>query len=291
MVRSLTPITVRTKGSLLRITKRVAVVTLAAAAALGGLALGGALPASAAVNPSTFRLGPQAAHSGCDIALFSARVSAGTPAEVFASVDSSHPGHTCTGFVERSAAGKTKWAVASAKMALPSAGGLAGIANTGLVYDGPGYKARACVQPGGSSAVYCTSAVSLAKGAGIATSPRLSPSYARKVAEVFRAPSGSGGSPGVCGGTLASNTTAKKAGATVLAVLVSASDPCTAWIQSTANGGKTWTTVSPVVSWQGPGYPGVGAAFTAHYADGPGHLARLCVKDMTSKKTNCSGGW
>jgi hypothetical protein len=274
----------------LRITKQVATVTLATAAVLGGLALGGAVPASAATNPSTFRLGPEVTHSGCDIALFSARLSASTPAEVFASVDSTHPGHTCTGFVERSATGKTKWAVASAKMALPSVGGLAGIANTGLVYDGPGYKARACVQPGGTTAVYCTSALSLAKGAGTATSPRLSPSWARKVAEVFRVPSG-GGTPGVCAGDLVSSTTAKKAGATVLGLLVSSSDPCTGWIQRTANGGKTWTTVSAVVSWQGPGYPGTGAAFTAHYADGPGHLARLCVKDMTSKKTNCSGGW
>ena len=274
----------------MRITKRFAAVTLATAAAVGGLALGGALPASAATNPSTFRLGPEVTHSGCDVVLFSARVSASTPAEVFASVDSSHPGHTCTGFVERSATSKTKWAVASARRALPSAGGLAGIANTGLVYDGPGFKARACVRPGGTTAVYCTSALSLAKGSGTATSPALFASWARKVAEVFRVPAGSG-KPGVCAGTLASSTTAKKAGATVLAVLVSSTDPCTAWIQRTANGGTTWTTVSPVMPYRGPAYPSVGVAFTAHYADGPGHLARLCVKDMTSKKTNCSGGW
>ena len=108
MVRSLTPITVRMKGSLLRITKRVAVVTLATAATLGGLTLGGAVSASAATNPSTFLVGPETSHSGCDIALFSARLSASTPAEVFASVDSIHPGHTCTGFVERSATSKTK---------------------------------------------------------------------------------------------------------------------------------------------------------------------------------------
>jgi hypothetical protein len=67
-------------------------------------------------------------------------------------------------------------------------------------------------------------------------------------------------------------------------------DPCTAWIQATANGGETWTTVSPVVSYKGTSTT-EGLAFTAHYADNPGHLARLCVKDMTSKQLNCSGGW
>jgi hypothetical protein len=29
----------------------------------------------------------------------------------------------------------------------------------------------------------------------------------------------------------------------------------------------------------------------AHYADNPGHLARVCVKDLTSMKQNCSGTW
>jgi hypothetical protein len=277
------------KGSLLRITKRIAAVTVSAAAAAAGLALGGAVPAFAAANPSSFLLGPQVSHSGCDVALFSARLSASTPAEVFASVTSAHPGHTCTGFVERSVTGTTKWVVASAKAALPSAAGLEGIADTGLVYDGPGYKARACVQAAGSPAVTCTSAVSLAKGSGTATSPALSPSWQRGQAIVFR--TNSSGMAGACVGSLASSTTTKKAGASILGVLVSATDPCTAWIQSTANGGKTWTTVSPVVSYQGPAFPKEAAAFTAHYADGPGHLARLCVKDMTSKKMNCSAGW
>jgi hypothetical protein len=278
------------KGSLLHIMKRIAAVTVSAAAAAAGLALAGAVPASAATNPSSFLFGSGTSHSGCDVTLFSARLSASTPAEVFASVDSTHPGHTCTGFVERSVTSTTKWAVASAKVALPSVAGLEGIANTGLVYDGPGYKARACVQAAGSAAVYCTSALSLARGAGTATSPALSPSYVRKQVQVGRFPS-NGGTPGLCAGLMASSTTTKKAGATVLGLLISATDPCTAWIQSTANGGKTWTTVSPVVSYRGPAFPNAVGAFTAHYADGPGHLARLCVKDMTSKKMSCSGSW
>jgi hypothetical protein len=277
------------KGSLLHIMKRIAAVTVSAVAAAAGLALGGAVPAFAAANPSSFLLGPQASRSGCDVAFFSARLSAGTPAEVFASVVSADPGHTCTGFVERSVTGTTRWVVASAKAALPSVSGLAGIANTGLVFDGPGYKARACVQAAGSPAVTCTPAVSLAKGSGTATSPALSPSWQRGQAIVFRSPGS--GIAGVCGGTLGSSTTTKKAGASVLALLASTADPCTGWIQSSANGGKKWTTVSPVLSYRGPAFPKEAVVFTAHYADGPGHLARLCVKDMTSKKMNCSAGW
>lgn len=273
----------------MRITRRLATLTVTAAAA-AGLALTAAVPALAAAAPSTFLIGPAASHSGCEVTLFSARVSSRSPAQVFASVDSTHPGHACTAYVERSVTGKTAWAVASARVTLPSVPGLAGAADTGLVYDGPGYKARGCVRPAGSTAVTCTSALSLAKGAGTATSPALSPSWERKTAEVPRIPTG-GGNLGYCAGGLASSTTKKKAGTTVLGLVVSATDPCTGWLQSTANGGKTWTTLSPLIPVTGPAYPAEAVAFTAHYADNPGHLARICVKDMTSKKENCSGSW
>jgi hypothetical protein len=265
----------------------IAAVTVAAA----GLVCTGASPALAATNPSSFVLGPQLSHSGCDIALFSARRSSSSPAQVFADVDSSHPGHACITYVERSVTGKTGWAVASAKETLPSVSGLEGLANTGLVYDGPGFKARACLRVGGAAAVYCTSALSLAKGKGTATSPPTAPIFGRKQAQVVRTPASASGAPGVCVGELASSTTAKKAGAAVDGTLVSVTDPCTEWVQSTANGGKTWTTVSPIVSFTGPRFPGEAAAFTARYADGPGHLARVCVRDLTSNKQNCSGTW
>jgi hypothetical protein len=272
-------------------TRRRVTTILAASAAAAGLVFTGAVPALAAAAPSTFLLGPTTSHSGCEVALFSARVSSAAPAQVFASVDSTDPGRTCTAFVERSVTSKTRWAVASAKVAVPSVKGLEGIANTGLVYDGPGYKARACVRATGSATVSCTSARSLAKGTGTATSPALSPSYQRKVADVFRIPTSGSTTTGICVGILGSSTTTKKAGATVVGLVVSGADPCTTWIQSTANGGATWTTVSPILSVTGPALPGEGAIFTAHYADNPGHLARICVKDMTSEKQNCSGSW
>jgi hypothetical protein len=272
----------------LRVTKRIAALTLATTATATGLVFTGTVPAFAASNPTTFAVGPNTSHSGCAVALFYSRVSASTPADVSADVDSTHPGHTCTAWVERSGTKATKWTVASAKSALPSVGGLTGVANTGLVYDGPGYKARACVQAAGSSTVTCTSAMSLAKGSGTATSPALSASYERGTASVFRVTSS--GIGGVCVGLVASTTT-KKTGAKVVGLLASLGDPCTAWIQTSANRGKTWTTVSPVVSYKSATKTGEGAAFTAHYADNPGHLARICVKDLTSKQQNCSGGW
>jgi hypothetical protein len=282
---------VRSKGFLVRVVRRLGTAIAAVTVVAAGLVFTGASPALAATDPSSFVLGPQISHSGCDIALFSARRSSGTPAQVFAAVDSAHPGHACITYVERSVTGKTAWAVASAKETLPSVSGLEGLANTGLVYDGPGFKARACLRAGGSTVVYCTSAISLAKGTGTATSPPIAPIYGRKQAQVGRAPASASGTPGVCAGELASSTTTKKAGAAVVGTLVSATDPCTEWIQSTANGGRTWTTVSPIVSVKGPNFPDEAAAFTAHYADAPGHLARVCVRDMTSNKENCSGTW
>lgn len=267
------------------VTRRIVAISLTATAAAAGLALGGAVPALAAASPSSFTIGPTTARSGCAVFLLSARVSSTTPAQVSAYVTSTHPGHTCTAFVERSVTGKTTWSVASAKVALPSVRGLSGAAGTGLVYDGPGFKARACVQAARSTVVSCTSVVSLAKGAGTATSPALSASYQRGQAVATDTPQAG------CIGVLASSTTTKKTGASVLGVLGSLGDRCTAWIQTTANRGKTWKTVSPVVSYKSASRTSEAFAFTAHYADSPGHLARLCVKDMTSKKQNCSGGW
>lgn len=46
-----------------------------------------------------------------------------------------------------------------------------------------------------------------------------------------------------------------------------------------------------MVSYRSPNINTAVLAFTAHYSDGPGHLARLCVKDLTNKKQSCSGGW
>ncbi len=276
----------------MRVISRVGAVAVMAATA-AGLMLSGTLPAVAAAAvpaPSNFLVGPQASRSGCEVALLSARVYATGPAAVAAEVLSKHPGHDCTGWVERSpASGATRWTVASAKVLLPSGRSLEGIANTGLVSDGPGFKARACVRALTLGPVACTSAVSVAKGSGTATSPALAATYFQRQAVVFR--DGSGALAGACLGLLAGNTTSKQRGTSVLAALASEGSSCTGWIQVTANSGHTWVTVSPAVSYLSKGSNTDIIAFSAHYADGPGHLARVCVKDMTSKKQSCSRGW
>jgi hypothetical protein len=276
----------------MRTVTRIAALTAAATAAVAGLAFTGAVPALAAAAPTTFVGGQVISHTGCRVGLMYTRPSASTPSGAAAEVSSSAPGHTCVGFMERSpASGTAKWTVVSAEVALPSVRGLSGVANTGLVYDGPGYKARACVQAAGtaSSTVACTSAVSLGKGSGSATSPAFPASYTRRTALVVRSISPTQAS--LCVGVLNSSATTKKAGVAVRAMLDSEADPCTAWIQTRPSSGTTWTTVSPVVSFHSPNAKTDILAFTAAYADGPGRLARLCVEDWTNKRTNCSAGW
>lgn len=273
--------------------RSISVLAVAATATAAGLVLSCGASSVAAANPSGFLLGPSASHpDSCYVGLMDSRLSGSTPADVAAEVIVNHLVRhvTCTGWVERSFRSTTRWTVASAKVSVPAVAALEVIANTGLVYDGQKYKARACVQAAGSSAVSCTSAVTLAPGSGTATSPALSASYLRRSAYVVRV-SFTKAHGGACYAVMASSTTTKKPGTKVVSVLQSQREPCTAWIQTTANKGRTWTTVSPVVSFRDPSGSTFAVAFTAHYADNPGHLAQVCVKDMVSKKVNCSGGW
>ena len=108
----------------------------------------------------------------------------------------------------------------------------------------------------------CTSASTLAPDSGSATSPALSASYLRKSAIVVRT-SSTKAHGGACYAEIASNTTTKKTGTSAVTVLETQLEPCNAWIQTTANMGKTWTTVSPVASFQDPVTSTFAVAFTA----------------------------
>lgn len=272
--------------------RRISALALAATATAAGLLLSGGATALAAGNPSIFLLGPSASLSGgCSVGLMDSRVSSSTPADVAAEVIANpFVAHACIGWVERSLRSTTHWTVASARVTAPAVSGLEAVADTGLVHDGPRYKARACVRSAGSKTVSCTPAMTLARGSGTATSPALSASYLRGSAYVVRN-SGTKADGGACYGVIASNTTTKKTRTRVVAVLESELERCTAWIQTSANKGKTWRTVSPVIFFRDPSASAYAVAFTAHYADRPGHRARVCVKDMVSKKSNCSTGW
>lgn len=270
--------------------KRIGIVVVTATAAVG-LAFS-AQPAAAATSPSNnYRFGPSTSHNGCNVALLIAEVNGTGPAQVAAEVDSSHPGHPCSAWVERSpATAPAKWAQASGKVGVPSVAGLEAIANTGLVGDAPGFMARACVHAGGTvaTAKTCTSLVKLSAGTGTATSTALAASFIRREAIVVRADSA--GNLLVCLGVLASNTTTKRSGTTAVALLDAAGTSCTGFIQVKANSATTWTT-EPSVAYKSNGPNTEVLAFTAHYADAPGRQARLCVKDVTTNKSNCSKGW
>lgn len=270
----------------MRIFKRISAVTLAATAAATGLVLSSGTSAFAATNPSSFAEGPYFAHFGCNVLLLSARLSSSDPASVAVQVDSTNSGHECIAFMERSLRSTTKWTVASGKVGVPSVAGLEGFANSGLIGDGPTYKVRACVQASGSSAVYCGTPLEMPAGSGTATSPALPASFIRKYGYVPGSNSNN-----ACIGYLTSSTTTKKTGALAGSLLISAGDPCAAWFQTTANGGKTWTNEGSTVSVQGVGSTSLVLSFTPRYADSPGTLTRLCVKDTTTNKLNCSGGW
>ena len=72
------------------------------------------------------------------------------------------------------------------------------------------------------------------------------------------------------------------------ATLSKAGTACTAVLQESANGGKSWKTVSATHVLPSPANQVV-FGFTATYADGTGHLARVCI--TLAGKRHCSKGW
>jgi hypothetical protein len=70
--------------------------------------------------------------------------------------------------------------------------------------------------------------------------------------------------------------------------LSKAGPTCTAALQESANGGKSWKTVSASHALPAPANAIV-VGFTAAYADGTGHLARVCI--TLASKQHCSKGW
>ncbi|HEX8005289.1 MAG TPA: hypothetical protein VF482_02560 [Trebonia sp.] len=63
--------------------------------------------------------------------------------------------------------------------------------------------------------------------------------------------------------------------------------PCTGWLESSTNNGKTWEQATPAYSvnafWR------LEYAFSPAVADGTGHLVRACVQLNATKK--CSAAW
>ena len=64
---------------------------------------------------------------------------------------------------------------------------------------------------------------------------------------------------------------------------------CTGYEQTSANGGKTWTTVSRLFTFSSKA-PTTVWAFTATHPDGPAHLARACI-EFNAGKAHCTAAW
>jgi hypothetical protein len=268
--------------------RRVAGVAITAAAAVG-LTLTGAVPALADTTQSYLAVSEASTTSSnpCGVLLLSAQVSSGGPGYVSAFIENT-AAKTCTGWIERSANKGRTWTTVSKRVAVPHASPAA-FAKTADYYAGGGL-ARPCYQYGTGKAV-CGPSVALKASKARDTGGSLPVSYARQ-------PASASSSSGQCEAGLASTTTAKKstssADAFVLNISTSlskAGPSCTAVLQESVNGGKSWKTVSASHVVTAP-VNRIGAGFIATFADGTGHLARVCVTLASSPKAqHCSRAW
>jgi hypothetical protein len=269
--------------------KRVATVTLALTGAVG-LTLAGALPALAD-TPQAYVLVSEATSStsnaACGVLLVSAQVSSGGPAYVSAFVANSGT-KTCTGWIERSTNKGKTWTTISKRIAVPhtSAGAFA---KTADYYTGAD-RARPCYQYGTGKAS-CGPAVTLKASKAKDSGGSLPVSYLRAQTSVTS-------SSTQCEATMASTTTAKKSASSVDAFIDNFSDSlskagsaCTAVVQVSSSKGKSWKTVSGRHVVPAPANA-IAIGFTAPFADGSGHLARVCVALASSpKKQHCTKSW
>jgi hypothetical protein len=269
--------------------RRVAAVTLTLTAA-AGLTLAGALPALAD-TPQAYVISSEAANtasgSECAVLLLSAQVSSGGPAYVTALITNGGT-KTCTGWVERSANKGKTWTTVSKRVAVPHAA-TGAYAKTSDYYAG-GDLARPCYQYGTGKAA-CGPAVTLKASKAKDGGAGLPVSYPREEASV------SAGNP-QCAADLGSTTTTKKAASSVDAFIINVSPSltkagpaCIAVLQGSANRGKSWKTVSASHVVPAPA-DAIALGVTAAFADGTGHLARVCVALASSpKKQHCSKAW
>jgi len=272
------------KGSVLRITRRLAAVAISAAAA-AGLVLGEAAPALADTQQA-YEIASVAIPSGnsCEAILLSAQLSASGPAYVSAITENTGA-KTCTSWIQRSTNKGKTWTTL-ARHAIPHTTPGAFV-KTGDFYDGPGNLARPCAKYGTGKAV-CGTAVTLKSSAAKPRGGGLPLSYERTEASATT-------STNQCFGGIGSTTAAKRSTSradallgNVATVANKAGATCTAVLQLSANGGKSWKTVSATHVLPAPANQVV-FGLTATYPDGTGHLARVCV--TLAGKRHCSKGW
>jgi hypothetical protein len=268
----------------LRIIRRLAAVAIPVAAA-AGLVLGEAAPALADTQQA-YEFASVAIPSGnsCEAILLSAQLPASGPADVSAITENTGA-KTCTSWIERSANKGKTWTTLG-KRAIPHTAAGA-FAKTGEFSDGPGNLAKACAQYGTGKAA-CGTAVTLKSSTARDHGGSLPLSYERTEASATT-------SSNQCFGGIGSTTAAKRSTSradallgNVAAVVGKAGASCSAVLQLSANGGKSWKTVSATHVLPAPANQVV-FGLTATYPDGTGHLARVCV--TLAGQRHCSKGW
>jgi hypothetical protein len=264
------------------------------AAAAAGLVLGGSPSAFAApvianvsyvVVADTTHTTNAATGSYCGVVLLSEQVKPAGPPFVAGYVENVHSGKTCVGWLERSANGGKTWSISSSVVLTPSAAGFTDFVKLGEQRDGPALKARVCFQVGSATKVYCTKGASLKASSATVDGFPVQLSYLRARVVV-------GTSTSECLAYVSTTTVAKKAGTLADGFFVAFGATCVGFEQTSANGGKTWTTVSRrfTFSSKAGSAPPTVWAFTAVHPDGTGRVARACVK-LTTGTAQCTTAW
>lgn len=259
-------------------------MSAAVAAAAGGLTLAGLAPANAATSHFNTFVPVKVVSStspNCATELLSTQVTQQSPAYVAAVVVTNHvTRRTCTGWLETWTS-RTGWRQAGGRITVQPFSGVGGFGLTALAADGPGHKARACLQAAGR--VRCTGAITLKASSATPARQSLPASYVRHQAQPQA-------KTGVCAVALASTTRVKVRTSSVDGFFLAVGNVrCTGWIQVSGDHGKTWHTVSPTQPFKS-GATTEQLAFSARYADGTGHLARACVQPAGAKRA-CTAGW
>ena len=273
----------------------------AAAIAAAAIATAAAVPAGAATISAVRYLGEYASASfigpgptgmlnQCSLLLLSASASAGSPAYVSGLLENNTT-DACTGWLEDSVNGGA-WTNVSPQLTLP--GTKQGLidypwAKTGNYYAGPGTSVRACVLtpaiPTSAAEPLCSaSSVTLARSTAAAPDDGTSLSYDHNSQQV-NVDSGSL----MCSASLNSSGTLSKTAASQASVTLSGTGNCAGWLETSANGGASWTQATPSSSLT-LSNPRTEWAFSPAVADGTGELARGCVQIGTQAAV-CTAAW
>jgi hypothetical protein len=231
------------------------------------------------------------------VSLLTSQVSAGDPAYIAARAVNMGSDYACESTVETSTDGGQTW-MSGTSVTLPADPPVSPpeipsiFATTSAVYDGPGYLGRACAKAPDST-LACTAAISLGPGAGTPPDPALpaGTNVRDALAGVV-----AGKMLVECHAYLISTTSAKGpgtlAGGWYMAdsLHTTTSSRCEGWLETSADHGATWQ-ASPPVTFQSPA-ESVTYDFIGTTPDGPGLLARACVKAPTVSATPyCSSTW